>query len=157
MQLADAFGSCYNRACRHSDDFLMPCSPGAVLLSTLPGSWQLTSVYFRRLTMLHTGVVVFGLCTVSFAGGICFTLLCLSAKACCQFSPSKGTKDTTEKSMRGSMVKTLPAKRSRPVEEEAGSTNRLQPSAKRPKSEGDMEMGTEAPKIVTVSWPLPRH
>ena len=134
---------------------LAPLARSCSLLSLAAGSSQ--AVSFRHPIMLHTGVVVFGLCSVSFVGGICFTLFCLSAKACCQVYPSMGTKDTTEKSTRKSEAKHMSAKRTRPEGDDAGSLHRLQPSAKRPKSEGDMERGADTPKVVTVPWPLPRN
>ena len=100
--------------------------------------------------MLHTGVIIFALVTTSFVGGVCFTLLCLGTSVCCTSSTKKGSKEEKVK------PRSLPVKRSR-EEDGAVAPDNPPPYAKRARQEEDMEKGAEEPKVVTVSWPLPKH
>ena len=125
-----------------------PPNPGAVYSSQHTAASQPSTSVFN---MLHTSVVLFALCSLSFCGGICFTLMCLNLFCC---SNTKGFGNKKEMPVK---VPAQPAKR--PRNEETNSNNT--PAAKRARgqrpedSKTALEKGHAKSSIITVPWPLP--
>ena len=122
-----------------------PPNPGAVYSSHHQAVSQPSpSVY----NMLHTTVVLFALCSLSFCCGICFTLMCWNLICC---SPTTRARDEKEMPER---VPTQPAKQPRTDDTHSNHT----PAAKRARAEDSnttLEKGHAKSSIVTVTWLLP--
>ena len=115
----------------------------------------LHSVFKTPSRILHTAVVLFALCTLSFIGGILFTLLCLGIPKCCT------SKQTTTTGTKGSKDKpltvTLPTTRDKD-ENDVDTQPVLAPANKRAEPLGpetNLDRGPAGPAIISLPWPWP--